>query len=85
MVSFFFPERAQKKGLRSCVFRETGFLTMSEACLFVESSESSSTKQEDPSALTKRLTPKRLRTPQELEAGQLRADENRAKLFSDQR
>jgi len=84
MVSFFFPERAQKKGLRSCVFRETGFLTMSEACLFVESSESSSTKQEDPSALTKRLTPKRLRTPQELEAGQLRADENRAKLFSDQ-
>ncbi|GJQ10261.1 hypothetical protein GpartN1_g2052.t1 [Galdieria partita] len=57
---------------------------MAETCLFVESSESSSTKHEDPSALTRRLTPKKLRTPEELEAGQLRADENRAKLFSDQ-
>ncbi|GJD06592.1 hypothetical protein Gasu2_09990 [Galdieria sulphuraria] len=57
---------------------------MAETCLFVENSESSSTKQEDPSALTRRLTPKKLRTPEELEAGQLKADENRAKLFSDQ-
>eukprot|EP00871_Galdieria_phlegrea_P002001 jgi/Galph1/2801/GphlegSOOS_G1467.1 len=57
---------------------------MAETCLFIESEDRKNSQQEDPSALTRKLTPKRLRTPEELEAGLLRADENRTRLFSDQ-